>query len=735
MQSPRSSASSASIVRARIRPDLVFVETKHKNESAVVVKDPVSLKYHRLRPDEFFVLQLLDGNASLQDIREQYENRFAPSRVSLSQLNQLLFRFHQSGLTISDALMQGDRLVDRRQSEKRQRIMQHVSGILFIRFPGVDPEPLLRRIYPLVRPLLGFLGGLAAAVLCLAALLLFVTQWSEFRAQLPEMHQWLRLQSVLLLMLVIGCTKILHELGHAILCKHFGGECHQIGPMLLVFAPALYCDTSDSWMLPNRFQRAAVGLAGIGTEVVLAAIATFVWVWTAPGLTHTIAMNVMLVCSVSTLLFNGNPLLRYDGYYVLSDLCDVANLMQRSSTALSSRLGRMFFGITEATAEEDDGNIWLLAYAFLATFYRWALTLLILWIVSIMLRPYGLESIGQMLCLLAAVGLLWTALRSPLRFLRNPARRRYIRLNRTLVSCGVLALLIFTMTWPIPSGVSAPGRIVPRSETPVYIATSGRLASLLAQPGTLVRKGDEIARLINHDVHLRYLQAKGRYDAQQQLVESIKRSRFELAEAANELPAAKALLEELGKQLETRKQRFAGLSLTSPATGRLTSLARRPEPAAASTADEYRLVGWSGFPTEKKNEGCFLDSGTELMSVVNDDNWDAELILNQSQVQRIEVGNRVKLVLEANPSTPIDGIVKQISRTQWTAEQSGQRQDDPGAVRRDQPAETSYVVRVQLAAKELTMISGATVTSRIEAGEMSVFARIKRVLSSLLRFR
>ena len=118
---------------------------------------------------------------------------------------------------------------------------------------------------------------------------------------------------------MIGGTKVFHELGHALICKHFGGECHQIGPMLLVFTPALYCDTSDSWMLPSRWQRAAVGMAGVATEILLAAVATMVWVSTAPGLTHYIAMNVMLVCSVSTLLFNANPLLRYDGYYVLSD--------------------------------------------------------------------------------------------------------------------------------------------------------------------------------------------------------------------------------------------------------------------------------------------------------------------------------------------------------------------------------------------------------------------------------
>lgn len=735
MNSLRSSSPPATAVRVRCRPDLVFVKTKHRRESSIVAKDPVSLKYHRLRPDEFFVLQLLDGQLSLEEIRDQYERQFAPDRVSLSQLNQLLFRLHQNGLTVSDALMQGDRLMDRRGEEKRQRMMQHISGILFIRFPGVDPEPLLRRLYPAVRPLLNRIGGLLATLFCLAALILFVVHWEPFWAQMPEMQQWLRMDSVLLLMAVIGGTKVLHELGHAIACKHFGGECHQIGPMLLVFAPALYCDTSDSWMLRSRYQRAAVGLAGIGVEVILAAMATFIWVSTAPGLVHTIAMNVMLVCSVSTLLFNGNPLLRYDGYYVLSDLCDVPNLGQRSRQALSARLAQVFFGVSDSGDNEDERNVWMLTYAVLATIYRWALTLLILWFVAIMLRPYGLESLGRLLCLAAIVGLVSMAVRSPVRFIRNPAKRRLIRMNRLMVSCLVSTLLVAAIVWPLPSGVSASGRIVPRQETPIYIGSPGELASLVAKPGSLVQEGDEIAQLVNRDVHLRYLQAKGRYESQQRLVDSIKRSRFEIPEAANELPAAEALLEELGNQLETRKQRFDGLSLKSPATGRLLAVARRQESSGEADSDMYRLVRWSGFPTDSENERCFLESGTELMSVASDNAWNAELILDQSTVQRVGLGRTVKLVLEALPSVTIVGVVKEISRAEWTADQNAQRQDDPNAVQRDRPLETSYVVRVELDGSHLPMINGATVTSRIEADRISILGRLTRSLNHLFRFR
>lgn len=107
------------VLDVRRRHDLKAVETRHKYEAAIVVKDPIAMKYHRMRPDEYFVLEQLDGNTSLEQIRQRYEQRFAPQRVTPTELNQLLFRFHQSGLTISDAALQGERLTDRRRKERR----------------------------------------------------------------------------------------------------------------------------------------------------------------------------------------------------------------------------------------------------------------------------------------------------------------------------------------------------------------------------------------------------------------------------------------------------------------------------------------------------------------------------------------------------------------------------------------------------------------------------------------
>lgn len=716
----------------RARADLRAVSTRHKHELAVVVKDPIAMKYHRLRPDEFFVLQMLDGKRSLDEIQRAYQDRFAPRRVTPAELNQLLFRFHELGLTISDTAMQGARLTTRMRKDRRQRWMQHISGILFIRFPGVDPEPLLKRLAPIARPLFSRTGMAVAAIFSFVALAVFVIHWRQFSSEFPEMSQWLRLDALLILAAVIGGTKVLHELGHALICKHLGGECHQIGPMLLVFTPALYCDTSDSWMLPSRWQRAAVGMAGIAAEVLVAAIATFVWASTAPGLVHYIAMNVMLVCSVSTLLFNANPLLRYDGYYVLSDLCDVPNLGEKSRKVLAGHANRLMFGFDERPPEPtSSGDCWMLAYAVLAAAYRWGLTLLILWFVSLVLRPYRLESIGRLLCGFAACGLLFTILRGPARFLSNPARRKQIQMKRTLISGVAVVALIALGFYPLPSGVFASARIIPGNESPIYITTPGLLRAVTRNPGETVSQGDAIATLVNHEVQLQYLSTLGRYETQQTIVESMRRSAFDTPDAANDLPAQQALLEDLEQQLASRKRRLDGLVIRAPAGGKLIAAPKLSD----DDTHELRLVNWSGYPTEQRNQDCFMKSGHELMSVVSDEAWKAELVLSQDDIQRVTVGANVKLALDAIPGKTFGGQVIDISRTQWTPELNAERRDDPGAARKSRPAATSYVALVQVEQNEIPMITGSSAQGRIEAAPLSAFGRLSRALHGLLRFR
>ena len=175
-----------------------------------------------------------------------------------------------------------------------------------------------------------------AALVVLFAASIVVGHFDEVRARLPELSVFADWRNLVWLFATIGVVKVLHELGHALACKHFGGEVPEMGVLLLVFVPCLYCDVTDAWRFPSKWQRILVSAAGMLVELVIASVATIVWWYAQPGLVQLVALDVMIICTVNTLAVNGNPLLRYDGYYILSDLVESPNLWQRSRDALSN---------------------------------------------------------------------------------------------------------------------------------------------------------------------------------------------------------------------------------------------------------------------------------------------------------------------------------------------------------------------------------------------------------------
>ena len=496
-------SSSSRKLAIRVRPDLKARRQRYQGRVYWVVKDPVGLQYYRFEEEEFAILQMLDGQSSLEEIAEQFEAEFPPQTIRVEELQNFIGMLHRSGLVLSDAPGQGVQLKKRRDERKRKETIGAFSNVLAFRFRGFDPERILNAMYPWVSWFFTPWATILSLVLALSALTLVIVQFDVFQSKLPSFQSFFAAQNWLLIAGVLGVTKVIHEFGHGLSCKHFGGECHEMGVMFLVLTPCLYCNVSDSWMLPSRWHRAAIGAAGMYVEVVIASIATFIWWFSEPGFLNYICLNVMFISSVSTILFNANPLLRYDGYYILSDILEIPNLRQKASSILNRKLGKWCLGLEEP---EDPflpkRNQGLFAFYTVASFfYRWFILLSILYFLNKVFEPYGLKVIGQMIALASLYGLIVMPLVKVYKFFRVPGRMNKVKKVRMFATLALLAAVVGGAFFiPFPSSVLCNFELQPREATSVYVEVQGKIEEILVEPGQRVEAGDLLVKLSNLDL-------------------------------------------------------------------------------------------------------------------------------------------------------------------------------------------------------------------------------------------
>ncbi|NCX97928.1 MAG: hemolysin D [Planctomycetia bacterium] len=531
-------SSTTRAVGLRKRGDLHVNRQVYQGQAWFVVKDPISLHYFRFRPEEYALLEMLDGQASLDSLKEQFEERFPPRRITVEELARFVSTLHRSGLVIGDRTGQGPQLFERRRQRKWKEWVAWISNIMSLRFRGIDPDRMLEWL----SPWLGWIFSPAAIAVfmgfALSALMLVLVNFDVFRAKLPEFHQFFASGNWLYLAVALGVTKVIHEFGHGLSCKYYGGECHEMGVMILVFTPCLYCDVSDSWMLPNKWKRAAIGAAGMYVEVIMAAIATYLWWNSHPGVFNQLCLDVMFVSSVSTILFNANPLLRYDGYYILSDVLEIPNLRQKANTILGRLASKWCLGIKQP----EDPFLpqrklgWFAFYAVASSLYGWFVSLSIFLFVWNVFKPYRLQVIGQLLAGMALWGLVIRPLQGMIKYLKVPGRRDEVKAVNVLATAGVVGLVAASIALiPLPQRVWCAAELRPRGEETVYVSEAGRLEKLLVEPDQEVRRGQELAVLSSIELDLEIAELEGRVQQSESRLASLQRERFTDPSAALEI--------------------------------------------------------------------------------------------------------------------------------------------------------------------------------------------------------
>ncbi|MBX9792139.1 MAG: biotin/lipoyl-binding protein [Pirellulales bacterium] len=739
-------------LRVRKRPDLLARRQRYQGRTYWVVKEPVGLNYFRLEEEVFAILEMLDGQMSLDEIRAEYERRFPPEKIGLDELQQFIGTLHGSGLVIADVPGQGTQLKKRRDERKRSELWATLSNVLAIRFKGIDPDRLLDWMLPAVRWLFAPVTMVAVLLLGLSALLLVAVQFDTFRSRLPEFHQFFSVENAFWLAIALGTTKVLHEFGHGLSCKHFGGECHEMGVMVLVLTPCLYCNVSDSWMLPNKWHRAFIGAAGMYVEIILASLATYLWWFSEPGLVNNLALSTMFVCSVSTIVFNGNPLLRYDGYYILSDILEIPNLRQKSSEILGRKLGAWCLGLEETPNPLlPQGRQWMFAvYSVAAAVYKWFVALSILWFLYKLGEPYGLKIVGQAIAMASLFGLVVQPLWKLGKFFWVPGRLDQVKKARFYTTLALVGcVLAFVCLVPLPNRVFCTFEVQPLGATPIYVDVPGRLDKVHVQAGKQVKKGQSLARLVNLEAVYAVAELEGQEQEHQAELDSLAEVRFRSPDAGLQVPRVEENLKMVRQQLEKKRDELALLELVTPTDGTVL-----PAPQKSRTPHEdEQLPTWHGSPLEPRNLGCSIDEGELFCQVGDPAKMQAILVIDQSDVEfvveghsRVQAKNpdrglKVDLVLDSRPGKKLRGQIVEIANEELKvspknlSNKSGgelaTKTDDTGIER---PMNTSYQARVPLSDSEAMLLIGLKGKAKIHAGYRTLAQQAWRLFAQTFNF-
>ncbi len=490
-----------------LSPNIEYESRSIRDERWLVLRNTVSGDHVRLNASATDILCLIDGNKTVEQLCAEGEEL----GITAEQITDWFAPMCFNGLLSLGLQNEQDRLVAQYYKQKSNLKKTRYSNPLAIKIPLHNPDGWLGVIVDKLPWL--FSRWLLVTVLSVLAVALTAAIvnapiiYTEFkRVAASPTHWWLYL-------LMYPALKAIHELAHAMVIKRWGGAVHETGITFLVLMPIPYVDASDAWMFPGRAQRVLVGAAGMLAECLLAAIGLFVFLMVQPGLLHDMGFALFVMGSAATIMFNANPLLKFDGYYMLQDWLDIPNLYSRAQSYCRYLVRKNIFQVTDAKSpvSAKGEKKWLLSYGILSIAYRCIITV----VIALFLASEYLV-LGVALALFALYQLLINPALKLRRYLIHAPELNGVRQRSIVMTMGfvaVLALLIGFM--PMPSSTRTQGVVWVPNQAQVFAAESGLVEQLVVQPGTVVEAGQVLMRLRAPQLHTALQVAQAELNATQ----------------------------------------------------------------------------------------------------------------------------------------------------------------------------------------------------------------------------
>jgi putative peptide zinc metalloprotease protein len=580
--------------RVRLRNDLKFVPQQYGSDVFYHIEVPAEGQYYRVGYREYVLISLLDGRTSFSQALAIASQVLGADAVSQSEAMVIYSWLLDHGLSsfVDQPGLDRSTGADHRGGALLKRL-----NPLYFRISFGCPEFLLKAVQPLAGWLFSVPATLMSCVLYVIAALLLHHEWSRFSAAsgtvfAPDNWLWLLLAWILL--------KVLHETAHAVVCMKYGGAVGDTGIIFAFLAPLPFVDASSCWSFRSRWQRIHTAAAGVYIELLIAALAVIWWYQCrSPEIRHLL-QNVVVMASISTLLFNLNPLMRFDGYFVLSDLLQIPNLSSESSSTVSALFRRVLLGDISSAPVNVGRRSVLICYGLAAAVWRFIVSLTLLITASVMFHGAGMA--------LALTGvLIWFArpLWHAIQVLVEAWRQTPARVLRASLASGTTAAAICTVLFRMtaPVAVLAPGIVEYTDGQTVRATTSGFVREVLVRDGQEVRAGDLLLVLENEDVTGEH------WDLEQQIQqEEVRIHTATRGHESGAISIAQANLESLRQRMVETQKKVDGLQLHALHAGKISG---------------SRL---------QQLEDTFVQEGQELLTIGNEDSKELRISVLQNDL-------------------------------------------------------------------------------------------------------
>jgi putative peptide zinc metalloprotease protein len=672
-------------LKPKLRGTAQISRQYYRGERWYVVRDPAGNQFHRLSDAAYRFVGLLDGRRTVGEAWDLVGGQLADDAPTQPEVIQILSQLYSANLVETDIPPDATVLLRRHKQLVKRQIQGRLMNVLFPRIPIWDPDAFIKRWMPIAKVMISKLGAIIWLVVVGLAIFAIAPHWAELKqAAVDAVDLHTKPENIFLLWMTFVVIKFIHECGHAFSCRRFGGEVHEMGIMFLVFVPTPYVDASSAWSFSNKWKRMFVGMGGMIIELFVAALCAFVWLNTNPqSLVNHLAYNAMLIASVTTVVFNANPLLRYDGYYILSDWLEIPNLQNKSREYIMGLIKRHIFRIkSQQPLPPPVQRAWLFFYGLASSAYRIFVGLAI-----ILMVMYQIPVIGVLMAIGGVVTWLCVPTFKLFKYLTvEPELHR--KRGRAWAFTGAVAALAVVLIGIIqfPLRVRAEGILEPINKSIIYSKQAGWVDQIPAnvRNGKRLTKGDVIMICKSPELKSKLAETKAQYEASYR--------QWEAYQGNNQPDMARAQWIKVQADkiaYDDAQRRFDELTIKAPIDGYLVA------PDIEQFPGTYKNIG---------DELCIVQETDQLRVRGTVSQEDRQLLgdhvdfSQRSDLKRAEirpVGN-IGTVLFANSYMVMPGATPSVPHPALTSQGGGEVQPDPKDQSGTKSANPEFELRVDL---------------------------------------